>query len=156
LVDVDGDRRAPLELCAAAVALAERLLDVLDAERGELADGVECLVDGPPLVDVDRQREIGHRPNGADALYVEPVAAAELELEPPEARRGVRRAARHVVRVAEPHRPRRRRADARNPENPVDGRSEQLALQVVQRRVERAFRRLLASDLPESRADLLE
>ena len=42
------------------------------------------------------------------------------------------------------------------PEQAVDGNAEQLALEVVERCVERALRRLLALDVAEPRADLLE
>ena len=73
-----------------------------------------------------------------------------------ESRRGLVRAPGHVVGIAEPDRPRGRRAAARQPEEPVDRNAEQLPLQVVQRRVERALRRLLAVERRESRADLLE
>ena len=65
-------------------------------------------------------------------------------------------AARHVVGVAEPDRPRRRRPGARQAEQPPDGHAEKLPLQVVQGGVERGLRRVLAAHLPQPRADLLE
>ena len=92
----------------------------------------------------------------AHALDVEPVAAAELELEPPESRRGRDRPPGHVVWVAEPDRPRRRRTAPREPQEPVDGNTEELPLEVVERCVERALRRLLALDRRKSCSDLLE
>ena len=87
LVDVDRRPRAAPQLRPARVTLPERLLDVLDAQGGELVACLERLVERPPLVDVDRERQIGDPADGADPLDVEPVPAAELQLEPPEARR---------------------------------------------------------------------
>src|SRR5206468_4775429 len=77
-----------------------------------------------------------------DALDIEPVARAELQLETPEAPLGSRllRTARHVVRVAEPDRPRRRRAPAAQAQQAVNRQAEQLSLQVVQRCIERPAR----------------
>ena len=57
-------------------------------------------------------------------------------------------AAGHVVWIAEPHRPARRRAAAAEPEQPPDGLAEQLALEIVQRRVERRPRGELARRHP--------
>ena len=53
LVDVDRDRRARLQLRAVRIACGERLLAVLDAERRELRQHVERLVERPGLVHVD-------------------------------------------------------------------------------------------------------
>ena len=61
LVDVDRDRRALLQRPAALVAGAERLLAVLDAELGQLRQRLERLVERPPLVDVDLERQLGGR-----------------------------------------------------------------------------------------------
>ena len=71
----------------------------------ECVDGVERLVDGPPLVDVDHEREVSDAAYGANPFDVEPVAAAKLQLEPPEPRGRGGRAASHVVGVAEPYGP---------------------------------------------------
>ena len=156
LVDVDREWRRGAEAPRRPGRRRGAAARVLDAELGELRDRVERLVERPPLVHVDLRGSVGHRADGADALDVEPVAPAELQLQPPEARRGALRAARHVVRVAEPDRPRGRRAAAGQAEQPVDRDAEQLALKVVQGRVERRLRRLLARDLGEPCADLLE
>ena len=86
------------------------------------AAALERLVERPPLVDVHLERQLGDGADGAHALDVEPVAAAELQLQPPEAARGcLLGAARHVVGVAEPDRPRGRRPVAAQPEQPPDG-----------------------------------
>ena len=80
------------------------------------------------------------RAHRADALDVEPVAAAELQLQALEpAAADLLRAARHVVGIAEPDRPRRRRPGPPQAEQLVDRQAEQLPLQVVQR-VRRARR----------------
>ena len=156
LVDVDRDRRARLELAPGLVAGRQRLLAVLDPELGELRDRVERLLQRPPLVDVDLQRELGHAAHRAHALDVETVASSELQLEAPERGRGLLRASRHVVGVAEPDRPRGRRTGARKPEQAERRDSEELPLEVVERGVERRLRRLLARDRSQPRADLLE
>ncbi len=156
LVDVHGDWRAAPELGASGVALLQRLLDVLDPERLERGARLQRLVERPPLVDVDHEREIGHRADGANALDIEAIATSELELQPPEPRRRGRSAPRHVVGIPEPHRPRRRRALPGQAEQAVDGDAEKLALEVVKRCVERALRCVLSVHLAESRADLLE
>ena len=62
----------------------------------------------------------------------------------------------HVVRVAEPDRPGRRRAGPRQPEEPEGRDPEELSLEVVQRRVERRLGRLLARGRGEALADVLE
>ena len=59
LVDVDRDRRALLQRPPALVAGAERLLAVLDAELLQLRQRVERLVERPPLVHVDLERQLG-------------------------------------------------------------------------------------------------
>ena len=106
---------------------------------------LERLVEAPRLVDVDLQRQVArdaaHR---ADALDVETVAAAELQLEAPEPIERLLGAAGHVVGIAEPDRPARRRPGATEPEQPPDGLAEELALQVVQRGVDRRARGELA------------
>src|SRR5262249_35998663 len=96
------------------------------------------------------------RPHSPYALDVEPVAAAELELQPPEPALDALGAARHVVRVAEPDRPRRGRACPRQAQQPPDGDAEQLALPVVQGGVEGRLRCVLTRHLVQPRADLLE
>src|SRR5207244_3607488 len=84
LVEVDRKRRTLLQRAAAWIAGRKRLLAVLDAELGERRQRLERLVERPRLVDVDLERHPGHRAHGPDALDVEAVPAAELELEPPE------------------------------------------------------------------------
>ena len=84
LVDVDGDRRPLPQHLPAFVTLGQRLLAVLDPELGELWQSVERLVERPPLVHVDLQRQGRDRADGADALDVEAVGTAELQLEPAE------------------------------------------------------------------------
>ena len=95
------------------------------------------------------------RAHGAHALDVEAVAAAELELQPAEApRRAALGAPRHVVRVAEPDRPRRRRALARQPEQPPDraGRRACPADRAAQRRSRRAPRTLAGGSRSSDRS----
>src|SRR5439155_25471486 len=123
------------ELHAARIARRERLLAVLDPERLELRQRVERLGERPALVDVDLQRQRGHPANGANALDVETVPSPELELQALEPRRVALGLARHLVRIAEADRPRRRRAAALEPEQPPDGQAGQLAAEVVGRRV---------------------
>ena len=136
LVEVDRERRAALQLPPALVPGRQRLLDVLDAQAGELWDGVERLVERPVLVHVHLERQVGDAADGADPLDVEPVAASELELQPLEpAVRDLLRAPRHVVRVTEPDCPGRRRAGPLEAEQPEGGLPGQLPLQVVQRGV---------------------
>ncbi len=81
LVDIDRDRRASLQRPAALVPSPQRLLAVLDPELAQLRQRLERLVERPPLVDVDLERQLGDSSDGADAVDVEPVGAAELELE---------------------------------------------------------------------------
>ena len=145
LVDVDRQRRALLQLGPARVAGGQRLLAVRDAELGQRGERLESLRETPRLVDVDLQRQVtGHFPDRADALDVEPVAAAELELESPEAAERLLGPARHVVGIAEPHRPARRRPGPAQPEQPPDRLAEELALEVVERSVDRRAGRELA------------
>ena len=143
LVDVDRDRRAPLQLRAARIAGGEGLLAVL--EHRQLRQVVEGFLQRPRLVHVALERQVGDRANGTDAVDVEAVAAAELQLEALEAAVGdPLRAARHVVRVAEPNRPRRRRPGPTQSEQLVDGLSRELALEVVQRVIDGCAGCLLA------------
>src|SRR2546423_12536164 len=145
LVDVDRERRALLQLGAVRVAGGQRLLAILDAELGERRKRRERLVEAPGFVHVNLQRQLARdAANRADALDVEPVAAAQFELEAPEPVERFLRTARHVVWIAEPHRPARRRAGAPQPEQPPDRLAEQLALQVVKRCIDRRSRRALA------------
>src|SRR5581483_8237399 len=90
-------------------------------------------------------RQVGGRADRPDAREVEPVATAELQLQPAEAPPGGGLgAAGHVVRVAEPDRPRGRRPVAAQAEQAPDREPGQLALEVVERGVERGARGLLA------------
>ena len=97
----------------AGVAGGQRLLAVRDAELGQRGQRLERLLEAPCLVDVDLQRQVArdaaHR---ADALDVETVATAELQLEAPEPIECLLGAAGHVVGIAEPDRPARRRPGA--------------------------------------------
>src|SRR5829696_584739 len=128
LVDVDRDRRLPLELRAVRIAGDERLLAVLDAEVGEVRQRVEGLVERPRLVHVDLEAGVADgRAHGAHALDVEAVARTELELEPPEPWRRTLRPPRHLVGVAEPHRPRRRRPRARETQKAPNRKADELA-----------------------------
>ncbi len=139
LVDVDRDGRAALQLGPVRVARGKRLLAVLDRH---LRQQLERLVERPVLVHVDleRQRCVASR-TACTRVEVEPVAPAELQLEPLE-RLLLRRlrAARHVVGIAEPDGPRRRRPLAPEPEQLVHRDACELPLQVVERRVERGPR----------------
>ena len=154
LVGVDRDRRALLQRPPALVRCPQRLLAVLDPELVQPRERVERLVERPPLVHVDLERQLGDRPDGADAVDVEPVAAAELQLEAGEPWRRQLRSARHVVGIAEPDGPRRRRAGPGQAEQPPDRDAEQLRLEVVEGAVERRPGRVLARW--QSALDLLE
>ncbi len=59
----------------------QRLLAVLDAERLQLRQRLERLLERPVLVHVHLERDVRHASHRTDALDVEPVAAAELELQ---------------------------------------------------------------------------
>src|SRR5947208_1920312 len=121
LVDVNRERRAALQLRAPGIARGERLLAVLDAELLELRNGLERLVQRPELVHVHLERDVTNPAHGADALDVEAVAPAELQLQAFEASADILGAARHVVRIAEPDRPGSRRADAPEAATPSCG-----------------------------------
>ena len=77
--------------------------------------------------------------DGAHAVDVEAVAAAELQLQALEApaRVRLRRLRPHLVGRREPDRPRGRRPEPLEPEHPPDRLAEELAAEVVQRRVDR-------------------
>src|SRR5579872_2581600 len=139
LVDVDRDRALRLQRRTVGVAGWERLLAVLEIHLRQV---LERLVERPVLVHVHLQRQLGDGAHRAHALEVEPVAAAELQLQPAEAvlAHGLLRAARHVVGIAEPDRPRRRRAEPAQAEQAVDRQAGELPLQVVQRAVDRGAR----------------
>ena len=134
LVDIDRNGRAPLQLGTARVAGAQRLLAVLHVD---LRQRLERLVQRPCFVDVALQRQRGDRAHRAHPLDVETVTAAELELQPLEPVADLLRPARHVVRIAEPDRPARRRALAPEAEQPPHGQPGEPALEIVERRVER-------------------
>ncbi len=85
LVDVDRDGRAALQLGTVRVARRQRLLAVF--ERHLRAGSSSASVERPVLVDVDLKRQIGRGAHRLHALEVEPVAPAELQLQPPEAAR---------------------------------------------------------------------
>ncbi len=88
---------------------SERLLAVLHVERRQLHEIVERFVGLPALVHVDLHRETVALAHRAHALDVETVPPAELQLQPLETRIDLLGAARHVVGIAEPDRPRGRR-----------------------------------------------
>ena len=154
LVDVDRDRRALLQRRAALVAGLQRLLAVRDAELRQLRQRVERLVERPPLVHVDLQRQLGDAANGANALDIEAVAAAELQFQPLEAGRGFLGSTSHVVGIAQPDGPRGRRPGARQAEELPRRQAEELPLEIVERTVESGARGVLAGRQPG--LDLLE
>src|SRR5437763_476712 len=117
LVDVDRNRRKWLQAWTIRVSFAQRLLAVLNTELAELRQSVTGLFEAPALVHVDLQRDVRHVTNSAHALDIERVPAAQLELQSREAG-CLRRAAGHVVGIAEPDRPRRRRAGAPQTKQP--------------------------------------
>src|SRR6266550_4762660 len=127
LVDVNRERRAALQLRAPGIARGERLLAVLDAELLELRNGLERLVQRPELVHVHLERDVTNPAHGADALDVEAVAPAELQLQAFEASADILGAARHVVRIAQPDRPGSRRAGALEAEELPDRQAGELA-----------------------------
>src|SRR5581483_1973134 len=104
----------------------------------ELWEGLERLLEGPCLVDVALQRQLGDGADRTHALDVEAVAAAELQLQTAEPRRGLLGTPRHVVRVAEPDRPARRRPFASEAEEPPHRKADELALQIVEGGVDRS------------------
>jgi hypothetical protein len=128
LVDVDRDGRAVPERPASLVARGQRLLAVFDPQLGELRERVERLVERPPFVDVDHERQVGDAANRTHALDVEPVSASELQLEAAIGPRRLLGSPGHVVGVAEPDRPRRGRALPREPEQPERRDPQQLPL----------------------------
>ncbi len=156
LVHVDRNRRAGPELLTPGIVRGQRLLDICDAECRELGDRVERFSERPPFVDVDLERQAGAGADRADALHVEAVAAAELELQALEPACDLLRPSRHVVRVAEPDRPRRRWSDTRKPEELPGRNAEHLALEIVERPVERRLPGVLARDLRKPGADFLQ
>src|SRR5262249_491465 len=85
-----------------------------------------------------------------------PRAPPELALQAPKALRGLLGPACHALRLTEPDRPGGRRAAARQPEQAMSRKPQQLALQVVQRRIESRLRRLLAGNRAEALTDVLE
>src|SRR6185437_794784 len=117
---------------------------------------LEGLVDRPVLVHVDLQRQVGDSPDGTDTIDVEAVAPAELELQPAKARRGTLRTPRHVVGIAEPDRPARRRPLAAKAEQPPDRQTGQLAAEVVERVVEGCARGLSVRRARQGGENLVE
>src|SRR6266542_3477586 len=111
LVDEDRHRRLPFQLGPVVGAGGQRLLAILEIHLRQVLDR---FVERPVLVHVDLQRQVGDAADRAHALDVEPVARAELQLQATETSFGCGplRAPRHVVRIAEPDRPGRRRAAA--------------------------------------------
>ena len=151
LVHVDREGRPRFSRTPAGIAGRERLLDVLDAQAVERTTfssassspqySFTSTISGRSVVAA----------YGADALHVEAVPAAQLELQAAEARIDPLGAAGHVVGIAEPDRPRGRRARRGQAEEPPDGQAGQLAAQVVERHVERRLGRA-SPGLPASRA----
>ena len=140
LVDVDRDRRAPLQLARRrGRRRGSGCSQYSTPSCGELRERLERLVERPVLVDVDLQRQ---RPSTARTARTRstssPSRAAELQLQPLEAAADPLRRARHLVRVAEPDRPRRRRAaPAAARAAARRARPASLPAEVVQRAVER-------------------
>ena len=156
LVDEDRQRRAPFQLRRVRVAGGQRLLAVLDAEPGQLWQRLERLVERPPLIDVDLHWHPRDAVDGADALDVEAVAAAQLQLQALEGRAGALGLARHRVRVVQRDRPGGRRAEPAVAEQAPDGDAGELAAEVVQRTVDRRLAGVLARPFGEPRLDLVE
>src|SRR5919204_367551 len=112
LVDIDRKRRFLLQLRAGRIARLQRLLDVLHAGLGQLRDRLERFLVRPVLVHVHLKRHVGDAAYRADALHVEAVAPAELQLHLFDPAANASRPPRHVVWIAEPDRPRGRRPGA--------------------------------------------
>src|SRR5207248_4685258 len=85
----------------------------------------------------DLQRHLRRGAHRPDALDVETVAAAELQLQPPEAAGDELGPAGHLVWIAEPNRPRGGRPRAPQSEEAPDRQTRQLPAEVVERSVER-------------------
>src|SRR5207247_1182819 len=113
-------------------------------------------VQRPELVHVHLERDVTDPAHSADALDVEAVAPAELQLQAFEASADLLGAPRHVVRIAEPDRPRSRRAGALEAEEPPDRQAGELAAEVVQGRVDGRLRCLLTLPLTEPALDRFE
>src|SRR5262249_26687358 len=77
---------------------------------------------------------------GTHPFDVEPVARTELQLQAQKTVADLLRALRHVVGIAEPDRPRRRRTGTPEAEQAPHWHVRELALQVVQRGVDRGAR----------------
>ena len=87
LVHVDGKRRPRASAATPPGSPAGSGCSTYSTPQpGERRDVLERLVELPVLVHVHHQRQLGRRADRADALHVEAVAAAELELQPAEAR----------------------------------------------------------------------
>ena len=142
LVDVDRHRRAALQLRPVRVAGGQRLLAVLQVELRQV---LERLVERPRLVDVALQRQVGD----ASARHAHARRRGRRGRRASASAGGSR--ARRPSRSAAPCRPdRRARSSTTSAARPaqaeqlVDRQAGQLALQVVERRVERRARGLLA------------
>src|SRR5438132_935639 len=96
----------------------------------------------------DAEPRLDHAAEHAAESERAPAAAAELELEPPEAAEGPFGAVRHVVGVAEPNCPARRRPSAPEAEQAPYRLAEELPVEVVERGIERCARRELARRQP--------
>src|SRR6266516_215724 len=138
-VDVNWDRRRGFQPGTVRVTGGQRLLAVLHVELREPRQRVERLVECPGLVHIHLERRARDLANSAHALQVQAVARAELELQSGEVHRPGR-TPRHVVRIAEPDRPGRRRSLAFQPEQSPHREIDELSLQIVQRSVDRGAR----------------
>ena len=151
LVHVDRNGRAALQLGAGGVAGGKRLLAVLDRH-------LRAAARAPRRASSTRSRRPGAAASVAPLTAwtrsrSSPSRAAELQLEPAEAPLLRRlRPPRHVVGIAEPDRPRRRRPFAPQAEQLVDRNAGELPLQIVQRRIERSPRRGFARRQPRRRS----
>ena len=148
LVDVDRDRRRRLQLRpvrvargAAAARSTRRRARASCGSASSASSSVQYSLtstwSGTSVTAADR----------AHALDVEPVAAAELQLQPLEPpARAARFAPSRAISsgVGEPDRPRGRRPEPLEPEQPPDRLADQLPAEIVKRRVDRRPRGELA------------
>src|SRR5204863_8179105 len=109
----------------------------------------------PVLVDVHLEWDVGDAADGRDPLEVEPVAAPELQLEPPEPG-GALRLPGHLVGIRQADRPRRGRSGPAETEEAPHWKAEELAAEVVEGRVERGHRGPLDPRRRQPCTDLLE
>ena len=153
LVDVDRDRRAPLQLRArpgrrrraAARSTAARSCGRYSSASSSVHASLTSHCSGRSVTARTARTRSASSPS-------RPPSFSFSRLNP--RRSDLLRAPRHVVRVAEPDRPRRRRPGPAQAEQLVDRLAGELALQVVSACVDRRARRVLARR--QARRDLVE